>query len=531
MKGSLRVRLAVTHMVVAVVAIVVVGAIVAYTGSRRFDGYLQQIQERRAAAIAGTLQSTYRTPQGWDATAIYAVSQVASFNRVNVAVYDLDGRLLFTVQGRGQGAGLMDNAGHAGGMGSGAGGGLGQGAGGGVGVGVMGGANSDDMMGAGACSAAANPSPATWSGDSAVAVQTTKLQVDGDPVGTALIATPRGARAVAEEAYQSDLTRNLIIAALVAGALALLVSLLVSHRITGPVEELTAAASDVAAGRLDARVATRGDGEVAALADAFNAMADRLARDEQWRRDMTSDLSHELRSPLATIQARVEALEDGVLPATPANLRVIGEEVERLGRLLTALRSLNDLEREDLETSYERVDVGLVAAAAIERHRPAFAAKEVELITDIEEGLVLGNEDRLAQVVGNLLDNALKFTTGGGTVEITARGPAAPPPADTAAIKAGEAGKVAREDAAAVTGSVVRMTVSDDGPGVDPADMPFIFDRFYRAQGARSEPGAGLGLAICRALVEAHGGAIDVEAADGGGARLVVLLPAAGPQG
>ena len=97
------------------------------------------------------------------------------------------------------------------------------------------------------------------------------------------------------------------------------------------------------------RVAPRGDDEVGALATAFNAMADRLARDEQWRRDMTADLSHELRTPLATIQSRIEALEDGVLPATPENLRVIGAEVERLGRLLGALRSLNELESEDLE--------------------------------------------------------------------------------------------------------------------------------------------------------------------------------------
>ena len=95
-----------------------------------------------------------------------------------------------------------------------------------------------------------------------------------------------------------------------------------SRRITGPLEELTDAAGDVSAGNLDVRVAPRGDDEVAALAAAFNAMADRLARDEQWRRDMTSDLSHELRTPLATIQSRVEALEDGVLPATPENLRV-----------------------------------------------------------------------------------------------------------------------------------------------------------------------------------------------------------------
>ncbi len=128
-------------------------------------------------------------------------------------------------------------------------------------------------------------------------------------------------------------------------------------------------------------------------------MADRLARDEQWRRDMTSDLSHELRIPLATIQSRVEALEDGILPPTPENLRVIGEEVERLGRLLGGLRSLNELESEDLSVQHEPVDLAEIGVGAADRHRPAFAAKGVELTEDLHPAVVLGDRDRLLQVV------------------------------------------------------------------------------------------------------------------------------------
>ena len=261
-------------------------------------------------------------------------------------------------------------------------------------------------------------------------------------------------------------------------------------------------------------MAPRGDDEVAALAAAFNAMADRLARDEQWRRDMTSDLSHELRTPLATIQSRVEALEDGVLPPTPENLRVIGEEVERLGRLLGALRSLNELESEDLSVEHEPVDLADVAAAAADRHRPGFAMKGVELTEELRPGVVFGDRDRLLQVVGNLLDNALKFTPAGGHVVMTVD--AVDGPGEQAGALAGP------------VGAVVRLTVTDDGPGVDPIDLPFIFDRFYRAQDTRGTPGAGLGLAICRALVEAQGGSVAAADAPGGGARFTVLLPAAG---
>ncbi len=383
-------------------AIIAVGLIVTYTGSRRFDSYLQQVQDKRNAAVVTSLRSTYKPPDGWDATAIYALSQVAMFNNVDVAVYDTGGRLLFTVQGRHMGPGMM-------------------------------GGNGQGMMGGGIGTASVAPSASPTPFNSAdYTVQSAPIVVAGQDVGSAEIFAPKGARAAAEAAYQSALTRNLIIAATIAGVLALLVSLLVSRRITGPLEELTDAAGDVSAGNLDVRVSPRGDDEVAALAAAFNSMADRLARDEQWRRDMTSDLSHELRTPLATIQSRVEALEDGVLPPTPENLRVIGEEVERLGRLLGALRSLNELESEDLSVQHEPVDFMDVAAGAADRHRPAFSAKGVELAEDLHPAVVLGDRDRLLQVVANLLDNALKFTPAGGHVVLavdTSAGPAAGAPA------------------------------------------------------------------------------------------------------
>jgi two-component system, OmpR family, sensor histidine kinase BaeS len=470
MKRGLRFRLAFTHLAVAVLAIAIVGLIVVFTGSRRFDGYLTQVQTARNAVVLSSVRSTYREPDGWDATAIYALSQVATSNDVDVAVFDGDGRLVFTVQGRHGGPGL------------------GQG----------------DGDGLDSQADAASPSPTAPFDRASLIVESAPIVIDGQTVGAAEIYADLGARAAAEDAYQSALTRNLIIAAGSAGVVALLVSLAVSRRITGPLEELTEAAVDVSAGRLEARVAPRGDDEVAALATAFNSMADRLARDEQWRRDMTSDLSHELRLPLATIQSRVEALENGALPPTPQNLRLIGEEVERLGRLIAALRSLNDLENEDLSVEHGPVDLAEIVAAEVERHGPAFRSKDVALVPDLQTGVVLGDRDRLLQVVGNLLDNALKFAPAGGHV--------------TVAVESREADPLH---------PVVSLTVTDDGPGIDAVDLPFVFDRFYRARDSRGTPGAGLGLAVCRALVEAQGGSIGAGEAAGGGARFVVQLPAA----
>jgi signal transduction histidine kinase len=476
-KRGLRLRLALTHAFVALLAIAVVAAIVFVAGGRRFDSYLSEVQRSRNEAVVNILTQTYKAPDGWDAAAIYALSQIALLNNVDVAVYSPRGQLLFTVQGR-----------HLGG-------------------GMMGGGNG--MMG-GATSGATPAAQATSLSRDQFEVQSYPVVADGQKVGTAEVYAPRNARAAAESAYQTALTRNLVIAALVAAVLAFLISLFVSRRITGPLEELTDAAEDVAGGNLAVRVSPRADDEVGALAAAFNAMADRLARDEQWRRDMTADLSHELRTPLATMQSRIEALEDGVLPATPENLRVIGAEVERLGRLLGALRSLNELESEDVSVEHEMLDLADVGRDAIAHAETVYAAKGVALDGDLAPATVKGDRDRLLQVAANLLDNALKFTTEGGRVVLAV------------ASGDGPAG------ASASGGPWATLTVADSGPGIDPIDLPFIFDRFYRSQAARGTQGVGLGLAIARGLVEAQGGVIEAADRPQGGAELTVRLPAVG---
>jgi two-component system sensor histidine kinase BaeS len=491
MKRGLRVRLALTHALVALLAIVIVAVIVNVVGGRNFDQYLAKVQRARNEAVVGTLAQTYKAPDGWDAAAVFALSRVAMANNVDVAVYSLDGQLLFTVQGRHMGRGMMN--------------------------GMMGGGNG--MMGGGAAGTPAeSPSPVTSGyGAGQFSVQSFPVLVNGQKVATAEVYAPAGVRAAAESAYQSALTKNLIVAAVAAAIIAFLISLVVSRRITAPLEELTDAAADVATGNFDVRVSPRADDEVGALASAFNAMADRLARDEQWRRDMTADLSHELRTPLATIQSRIEALEDGVLPATPENLRVIGAEVERLGRLLGALRNLNELESEDLDVEHDPLDLGEVTGDAVARAETAFTAKGVALESRLSDVVVRADRDRLLQVAANLLDNALKFTPEGGRVEVVVAlgdGPSAGAPAEGPRLPMQDGGRWAV------------LTVSDSGAGIDPVDLPFVFDRFYRSQAARTTQGVGLGLAIARGLVEAQGGVVEAAAGPLGGALFTVRLPA-----
>lgn len=472
MRRGLRLRLALTHALVAALAIVVVAVIVNVTGERRFERYLSDARERSNAAVVQTLEQTYREGVGWDAQAIYALSQVARLGEVDLAVYDVAGQLQFTVQGmHGRGRRMM-------------------------GAGMSGGGGTTD--------GASTPSPGASSPATldigALAIEDYPIVAGGEQVGRVEIYAWRDSRLAAEGAYEDALTRNLVIAAILAAGIALLISVLVSRRITRPLEELTDAADDVAGGNLEARVAPRGDDEVATLATAFNAMADALARGEQWRRDMTADLSHELRTPLATIQSRIEALEDEVMPATPENLRVIGGEVERLGRLLGALRSLNELESEDLDVEHDALELAEVVDAAVTRAEGQAARRGVEIRRALTPATVRGDRDRLHQVVADLLDNALKFTPPGGTVSVDLRA----------------------EAPSAV------VSVADTGPGIDAVDLPFVFDRFYRSQAARGTQGVGLGLAIVKGLVEAHGGTVEAANGPGGGAVFTVRLPLAG---
>ncbi|HQG03203.1 MAG TPA: HAMP domain-containing sensor histidine kinase [Thermoleophilia bacterium] len=470
MSRSLRLRLTLTHTAVAALAIIVVAVIVHVADERRFERYLADVQERRNTAVVQALEDTYREGIGWGASAVFAVSQAARASNVNLAVYSPQGELEFTVQGI-HGPSVMSGQMMGGGMGSGGG--------------------------------RASPAPgvsASPHGAAAYDVKSYPVVVGGTTVARVDVYAPHGARVAAEEAYEGSLTRNLVIAAAVAAGLALVISVLVSRRVTGPLEELTEAAGDVAGGNLDVRVAPRGQDEVATLSAAFNSMADALARDEQWRRDMTVDLAYELRTPLATIQSRVKALEDGVMPATPENLRLIGDEVERLDRLLAALRNLNELESEDLDVQFDPLDLAEVVSSAVTDIETEAARRDVTLVPEIVPVTVRGDRDRLLQVVSNLLDNALKSAPTHGTITVS----------------------LSREESSAV------LSVADTGPGIDPVDLPFVCDRFYRSRSARGTQGAGLGLAIVKGLVEAHGGAVEAGNRPQGGAVFTVRLPLAG---
>lgn len=332
------------------------------------------------------------------------------------------------------------------------------------------------------------------------------IEVDGEIVGYLLPPAGMWDDVPLEPPQVEFLSRvrtALWVAALAAMGAALLVGGMLFRSIIAPLRRLTAASQAIAAGDLSARAPVRGRDEVAQLAEAFNRMAESLARAEEARRSQTADIAHELRTPLTVIQGTLEAMVDGVYPANRENLLAALAQVRTLVRLVEDLRILALADAGQLRLHRAPVDLRPLLQEVVEAHRPQ--AQERGIALDLEAPpalpLVLADRDRLAQVMGNLLSNALRYVPEGGhvTVRVEDRG---------------------REAAVAV---------ADNGPGVAEEDLDRIFDRFWRGDPARRRAtgGSGLGLAIARHIVEAHGGHIWAEPTPGGGLTVVFTLPAA----
>jgi two-component system, OmpR family, sensor histidine kinase MprB len=277
----------------------------------------------------------------------------------------------------------------------------------------------------------------------------------------------------------------LIIIALGGIAIAVALGLLVSRAALAPVSRLTDATERVASTQdLSERIDTGGRDELSRLAASFNTMLGALEESTLAQRQLVADASHELRTPLTSLRTNIEVLaSDRELPPGERE-RLLSDVVEQLGEMTNLISELIELARgEQPPAALEDVRLDLVAAEAVERtkrNRPGISFK-----TDFQESLVHGVPATLDRAVGNLLDNAAKWSPSGGEVEI--------------AVHDGE------------------VTVRDHGPGIDEEDLPYVFDRFYRARSARGLPGSGLGLAIVKQVAEAHGGTVAAERPDGGG--------------
>jgi two-component system sensor histidine kinase BaeS len=263
------------------------------------------------------------------------------------------------------------------------------------------------------------------------------------------------------------------------------------------------ASQRVADGHYSERVPVRGQDEFGELAGRFNNMAEKLEQVEAMRRRLLGDVAHEMRTPLTTIRGSMEGLVDGVLPASSETFEQVAAEAGRLSRLVDDLQELSRVESGALALNFGTVSLSELARAAFKRLERAYAARGVSLAIDLPALIpsVRADSDRLLQVLTNLLSNALQYTPLGGLVRLSAQ----------------------------ARGNDVLVQVTDTGTGIPPEHIPFIFDRFYRVDKSRSRQaggGSGIGLTICKYLVEAHGGLIWAESAgEGQGSTFSFTLP------
>ena len=327
------------------------------------------------------------------------------------------------------------------------------------------------------------------------------IEVAGETVGYMLITEIRPERSALEKRYLASTAQALRYAGLGAAAIALVLGVLLARTLTRPLRELTQAIRAVAQGELTRRVPVRSQDELGQLAQAFNHMSADLENANQLRRQMTADIAHDLRSPITVISGYVEAMRDEVLEPSPKRLEMLYQELQHLKRLVEDLRTLSLADAGELTLNRQPIPPRTILerVAALYEHRAGQTEVTLRVQAPAELPEILVDVERMMQVLGNLVSNALRYTPEGGEIVLDA-----------------QTGKYG-----------VQLSVRDSGRGIAPEDLPHVFERFYRGDKARQRDKgeSGLGLAIAKSLVEAHGGAISVHSAPGQGATFSIALP------
>jgi two-component system sensor histidine kinase BaeS len=331
------------------------------------------------------------------------------------------------------------------------------------------------------------------------------IEVNGTVVGRLLFdpVPNRPLPGSPEAEFLAGMTQAITFSALGATVIALLLGVLLAQTLARPIRELTAATRALSKGDLGQQVTVRSRDEMGELATAFNQMSADLAYASQLRRQMTADIAHELRTPLSLILGYTESLSDGKLPATQETFDIMYDEAQHLSRLIDDLRTLSLADAGELTLNRRPVDPQALLERAALAHVPEAQRQGISIqiaaTSDLPEVEV--DPGRMAQVLGNLMSNALRYTPQEGEITLSA----------------------------AADGNSVYLRVQDNGAGIAPEDLPYIFDRFYRGDKSRQRQSgeSGLGLAIAKSLVEAQGGSVSVESVPGEGTTFTIALPTA----
>ena len=451
-------RLAVAFASVAALTVVLVAILISLVWNYQFDQYLKGNLERIAQGVAQVAAEAYPRYGGWTLQTLSTIPRIGSMRGVAVQITDGHNTLIY------------DDATDF---------------------------QSDGTQQTGTGGARAMISPEG-------SVMTAPVVVQGVRVGTVSVwAYGQGALLTDRDAqFRSGSLTALTVAALVAVALASLGGLWFSKLLVRPITEMTVTVQALRQGDRMARTGFEGDDEIAVLGKTFDEMADAIEADRELERRLTADVAHELRTPLQAIQATVEAMQDGVLPADEERLGIVRDETVRLARLADAILELTRLERGSLPFEMHRIDLSVPVRAAADSFQALVDATDLAFRVDVAPGVfVIGDVDRLQQAVSNLLGNAARYTPAGGSIGVSVR----------------------------VESGCALIEVSDTGIGIAEEDLPHVFSRFWRADAARasSTGGLGIGLAVTKEIVERHKGTIGVDSRTGAGTKFTIRLPLA----
>lgn len=328
------------------------------------------------------------------------------------------------------------------------------------------------------------------------------LEIDGESIGMLELGYI-GAFTVHERdiSFTRGMNRSIIYSALLSILVALIIGLYISKKFTRPIVEMTNAANNIRLGKLDTRVGSESDTlELQQLSYSINHLSESLGEQNNLRKRLTSDISHELRTPLTILQSHLEAISDGVWEPTEEKLNICKHEVIRLIKLVDELKHLNHIESHKLRLEIENYNLSKDIKEILENFQRQFIEKKVTLNENIEEDIYIeADKDKIKQIVINLVSNALKYTEPMKSVDVLL--------------------KLANEQ--------VIIEVHDTGIGIDRNDLPYVFERLYRSDKSRNRKtgGSGIGLAIVKSLVEAHGGEVTIKSQRDKGTKVKVIMP------
>ncbi len=328
----------------------------------------------------------------------------------------------------------------------------------------------------------------------------TPINLNNVQVGTVMVLGNPPPLGPLEESYLSRTNLALLYAVLGASALALILGIVLARALTDPIRDLTKGIRAIALGEFKQNVPVASKDELGELAAAFNQMSRDLNRLTQSRRQMTADIAHDLRNPLTVIGGYVESMREGVLKPTPERLDAIQMEVQHLERLVDDLRILSKADAGELSLNLGSISIPFFLEGVAESYRALADRQKIALKIEADPDLpeIRADPDRLAQVLGNLITNSLRYTPEGGEILISGR----------------------------ASGKSVILTLTDNGQGISSEALPYVFERFYRADPSRTGgEESGLGLAIAKSIIEAHGGTINAESEAGSGTRIRIILP------